>query len=296
MASLSFIKMHGCGNDYVYLDGFSGSLPVDLQQFARRVSDRHTGIGADGLVVMLPPDQKDTHARMRMFNSDGSEGSMCGNALRCMAMWLFQSGRAPRDQRISIASGIVSSCVLESSSSDRSAVIRVDMGIPSVMTLADQAKSSGKESDAGRTRSVLPVQQVLVDVPLISEPLELACVSMGNPHAVAFIDSLADLPFSVLGPFLETHSLFPDRANIEFVQVITNTHAQVRVWERGSGETQACGSGACAVAAAGFKTGRFSPDQQVTIQMMGGSLLIRQTADQHLYLTGPAQESFRGTL
>ncbi|MBL8818233.1 MAG: diaminopimelate epimerase [Planctomyces sp.] len=296
MASLSFIKMHGCGNDYVYLDGFSGSLPVDLQEFARRVSDRHTGIGSDGLVVMLPPDQKDTHARMRMFNSDGSEGSMCGNALRCMAMWLFQSGLAPRTQRISIASEVVSACVLESSSTDRSAVITIDMGIPSVMKLADPARIFLQGSDAGRTRSVLPVQQVLVDVPLISEPLELACVSMGNPHAVVFVDSLANLPFSVLGPFLETHSLFPDRANIEFVQVISDTLAHVRVWERGSGETRACGSGACAVAAAGFKTDRFSPDQLVTVQMMGGSLLIRQTADQHLHLTGPAQESFRGTL
>jgi diaminopimelate epimerase len=296
MASLSFIKMHGCGNDYVYLDGFSGSLPVDLEQFARRVSNRHTGIGADGLIVMLPPDHEDAHARMRMFNSDGSEGSMCGNALRCVAMWLFQSGLAPRDHRIAIGPRVVSASVLDSSSVDRSAVVTIDMGVPSETELSHKAHISLRRSEPGAEQVLFPVQLVLIDVPLMLKPLELACVSMGNPHAVAFIDTLEDLPFNVLGPFLETHSCFPDRANIEFVQVISNTLAQVRVWERGSGETQACGSGACAVAAAGFKTGRFSPDQQVTIQMMGGSLLIRQTTDQRLHLTGPAQESFRGTL
>ncbi len=283
MMSIPFIKMHGCGNDYVYLDGFTEQLTVNPGEFSQRVSCRHTGIGSDGLILMLPPNQPETHARMRMFNSDGSEGSMCGNAVRCVAMWLFQQLLAPGSMRISIGDRIVTALVEESNADHRTALVTVDMGPPSPMSIS------------GPYRSLDHVCLVTADVPDYPA-LDLACVSMGNPHAVAFVDSLDQFPFNTVGPALERHSLFPDRANIEFVQRLSETHARVRVWERGSGETMACGSGACAVAAVGLQLGHFKQNERIQIDMRGGSLWIQQDHRQHLLMTGPAAESFRGSI
>lgn len=283
MRSIPFIKMHGCGNDYVYLDGFTEQLTVNPVEFSRRVSCRHTGIGSDGLILMLPPTQPETHARMRMFNSDGSEGSMCGNAVRCVAMWLYQQHLAPDSMRISIGDRLVTALIDESDPGRHFASVTVDMGPPAPVNL------TGPSLENGVVR--------LVNAELSSgSQFALACVSMGNPHAVAFVDSLDLLPVESIGPALESHPLFPDRTNVEFVQIVDHSAVRVRVWERGSGETMACGSGACAVAATAFQLGYFPRNLKIQVHMRGGSLWIQQDQHLHLLMTGPAVESFRGTI
>ena len=286
MNSLPFIKMHGCGNDYVFIDGMHWST-AQTQAFnfatvARQVSDRHRSIGGDGLVAMLRSERSDAKARMRMFNADGSEGNLCGNALRCMAMWLHQSGHCGTRCQIAMHDRVIAAEIISSDSIHKRAIVRVDIGSPVVLTPA----VSGLQSYIRHT--------VLKDISLHGEPLRIVKVSMGNPHAIILVDDLSMLPFETIGSQVERNPAFPQRTNVEFVQVTGNNCARVRVWERGSGETQACGSGACATGVMGWATELFSISQSVEIQMSGGILTVQLSEEEHVSLEGPAEECARG--
>ena len=283
MSALPIIKMHGCGNDYVFVDAMDWtkdeSRRFDCTAVARKVTDRHRSIGGDGLVLMLASDAAD--ARMRMFNADGSEGTLCGNALRCMAMWLHQSGRCGTHCRIAMHDRIVDAEVLSSDLNRKWAMVRVTIGRPVVVSPAD----------SGLLKFVRTL--TLDDVSLQGQPVRLVAVSMGNPHAIMLVDDVKSLAIGPIGSQTDRHPEFPDRTNVEFVQITASDSAFVRVWERGTGETQACGTGACATAVMGWATGHFSPYAPVRIGMSGGDLVVRMSANHVVTLEGPAEESFR---
>ena len=288
MNLLPFIKMHGCGNDYVFVDGMAWTI-AELQRFnfsavSRQVSDRHRSVGGDGLVVMLASNRSDADARMRMFNADGSEGTLCGNALRCMAMWLHQSGHCGIRCRIAMHDRVIDAEVVSSDSDRRQAVVCVVIGTPVVVSPAA----------IGLLQYVRQV--TLHDVLLQGQPLQMIEVSMGNPHAIVLVDDVSSVAHEMIGPQVERHPEFPNRTNVEFVQVTGGNIAAMRVWERGSGETQACGSGACATAVMGWATGLFEPCVPVHIRMTGGDVIVRLSADTVVSLEGPAEECFRGEM
>ena len=272
MESLKFTKMHGIGNDYVYLD-CTASSPGNLEDLARRISDRHTGVGGDGLVLILPSEIADF--KMRMFNADGSEGRMCGNASRCIGKYVYERGLTDRENiTLETLSG-VKYLTLSVGADGKVESVTVDMGEPEfipelIPVLADRNLGIPAEADRG-------------------EILTINAVSTGNPHGVVFVDDLDAFGDRVhtAGPILETHPMWPERANIEFAQVISPSEIRMRVWERGSGETMACGTGACATAVAAAVTGRSGRD--VTVKLLGGDLRIRWDEDSnHIFMTGPA--------
>jgi diaminopimelate epimerase len=273
---MRFTKMQGCGNDYVYVDLFREKLTGDVGKLAVKVADRHFGVGGDGLILICPSERAD--ARMRMFNADGSEAEMCGNGLRCVAKYVYDHGIA-RKERLSIETGrgiLIVDLEVKGGKAQR---VRVDMGEPILEPERIPTLLKGNPpTDA----------QVLVE----GEAFAFTCVSMGNPHAVAFVDEITDRLVHQVGPRVETHEAFPRRTNVEFVKVNSRTDAHMRVWERGSGETLACGTGACASAVAGVLTGRL--DRKVTLHLLGGDLQIEWGADNHVYKTGPAVEVFSG--
>ncbi|RLT07054.1 MAG: diaminopimelate epimerase [Planctomycetota bacterium] len=286
MNILPFIKMHGCGNAYVFVDAMAWSVTqagtFDYAGVARQVSDRHRSIGSDGLVVMLASDRSDADARMRMFNADGSEGILCGNALRCMALWLHQSGRCETRCRIAMHDRIIDAEVLRSEPHRKRAIVRVVIGTPVIVSPAA----------TGLQRYLRHV--TLPDVWLHGQPLQLITVMMGNSHAILLVQDLETVPVDTLGPQVERHLEFPQRTNVEFVQITNANRALVRVWERGSGETQACGSGACATAVMGWATGLFEPNAPVQIWMPGGDLSVHLLTNNVVALEGPAEEACRG--
>ncbi|MFO0974970.1 MAG: diaminopimelate epimerase [Planctomycetaceae bacterium] len=286
MVPLSFIKMHGCGNDYVFVDCFTQPFPDDPGRLSQIVSNRHCSVGSDGLVLMLPPAVADADATMRMFNADGSEGSLCGNALRCFAMWLHQSGRCGTDFCIEMAGRRIRCEIVQSDSRSRWAIVRTQFGKPGELSIG--AGSAGASCYASRI--------VLSDVFVEGQLGETLHVSMGNPHTVFFVENLAGVSFEKLGPQIEHHPSFPNRTNVEFVEVTGDNDCKVRVWERGSAETMACGSGACSVAVAGIIAGRFHAGSPVAVQMSGGLLTISVDADWNVCLQGPAAECCRGIL
>ncbi|MFQ3651058.1 MAG: diaminopimelate epimerase [Gemmataceae bacterium] len=286
MTPLRFIKMHGLGNDYVYVDCFSQAEPVDPAGLARAVSDRHFGIGSDGLILVCPARTAEAHARMRMFNADGSESEMCGNGIRCVAKLVHDHGLSSANPlRIETGRGILT---LHLNIRDGKVdTVRVDMGEPIL--------------EAERIPTTLPGPQVIdVPLPLSSEQggsigidLRGSCVSMGNPHVVIFVPDVAVVPLEKLGPLLETLSVFPRRINVHFAQVLSPAELIMRTWERGSGITMACGTGACAVAVAGVLTQRTG--RSVLAHLPGGDLhLDWNPSDNHVYMTGPATEVFHG--
>jgi diaminopimelate epimerase len=257
---MKFVKMHGCGNDYVFV---REDLP-DPGGVSRRVSDRHRGIGADGLVLILPSDVAD--ARMRIFNADGGEAEMCGNGIRCVAKLLYEDGDVDRTRMtVETGRGILPVEIREEKGIAVSA--RVGMGEPTM----------------GR-----------VDVPLevTGGTFFVTLVSMGNPHGVTFVDDTTKFPVRTIGPLLERHPIFPDGANIGFAEVVSPEEIRLRVWERGSGETQACGTGACAALVAAVTTGRTS--RQARIVLPGGPLEIEWPEGGEVFMEGPAEISFRG--
>ena len=286
-ALIPFIKMHGCGNDYVFLDCFSNPVPKDPCALAVSISDRNRGVGGDGLVLMMPSESGRAAAVMRMFNADGSEGSLCGNALRCMAMWLHHSGRSGREFEIAMGNRLMPVSIPDSDVHNRVARVRIEVGPPIVQNpLA-----------AGRLRFIRDIHFSDLCLPQLVHPPQF--VSMGNPHAILFVHSLDEVEFNTLGPAIECHRAFPDRTNVEFVEIpkadsTQPSAAKVRVWERGSGETMACGSGACAVAVAGLACGLFLEGVAIQISMRGGILAIEWDQADDIFLEGPAEESFRG--
>ena len=271
-----FTKMHGCGNDYVYIDAFAESTPADIPALARAVSDRHTGVGGDGLILIEPSQRAD--ARMRMWNADGSRGEMCGNGVRCVAKYVYDHGIARKDAlTIETDKGVLTLRVRVRDGQVTG--VRVNMGPPIL-----------RAGDIPTTLAGDPP----VDVPLECDgrTLRVTCVSMGNPHCVMFVDRLTDDWVKGVGPRLERHAVFPQRVNVEFVQVISPAELSMRVWERGSGETQACGSGACAALVAGVLTGRTG--REVLVHLPGGDLTLAWSEADDVLMTGPAVEVFRG--
>ncbi len=263
--------MHGAGNDYVYVDLFEETVG-DPAAVARAVSDRHTGIGGDGLILLDRSDTADI--RMEMYNADGSRAQMCGNGLRCLALLARLEGRVDRDEMTVETDGGIKQVVL------RPDGIRVDMGAPTF--------------EPG-TLPVLLEGERVVEHPIRLDDREFAmtCVSMGNPHAVLFVDRMPSTEeVAHYGRLLETHDLFPERTNVEFVEVLDRAHVRQRTWERGSGETLACGTGACAVCVAGVLTGR--TDGTLTATLLGGDLLLEWDGEGSVFKTGPAVEVFRG--
>jgi diaminopimelate epimerase len=270
---MRFTKMHGLGNDYVYVDGFAAPPPADPAAVSRQVSDRHFGIGSDGLILIVPSRTAD--ARMRMFNADGSESEMCGNGLRCVAKYVYDHGIA-RKPRLAIETGRGVLTVDLEIRSDRVNRVTVDMGEPILQASDIPTKLPGNP----------PVNATL-------DEYSVTAVSMGNPHAVIFVNDVAAVPLETVGPKLENHTMFPRRANVHFVQVHSNAEVTMRTWERGSGITLACGTGACAVAVAGVLTEK--TNRKVLAHLPGGDLELEWSAgDGRVYMTGPATEVFSG--
>jgi len=274
---MRFTKMQGAGNDYVYVDCFAQPLPENLPELARAVSDRHFGVGGDGLILICPSDVAD--AEMRMFNADGSASEMCGNGIRCVAKYVYDHGiKKSETLRINSAGTIYElQLQLRNGQVDQ---VRVDMGEPILQ--ADKIPTTWSGERVVDATLTLPTHDLVV-----------TCVSMGNPHCVAFVEAATDALVLGLGPLVEQHARFPNRVNAEFVEVISRTAVRQRTWERGSGETFACGTGASAVCVAGVLTGR--TDREVTIHLLGGDLQLEwNEADNHVYMTGPATEVFSG--
>jgi diaminopimelate epimerase len=274
---MRFTKMHGAGNDYIYLDCITEPPPDDPAGLSRVMSDRHLGIGSDGLIMICTSRIAD--ARMRMFNADGSEGEMCGNGVRCVAKYLYDHGLARKPTlAVETGRGVLHLQLEIQNGSVRQ--VRVDMAEPIL--------------EATRIPTFLAGNPPM-EVPLTvgDTTLKVTSVSMGNPHCITFVDSLSDDIVPILGPQIETHRVFPRRSNAEFVRVNSPRDVTVRVWERGSGETMACGTGACAVAVAGVLTGR--TERSITAHLRGGDLQLHWSKeDNHVYMTGPAVEVFSG--
>ena len=286
---MRFTKMHGLGNDYIYVNTFDQPTPADPAALSVRVSDRHFGIGSDGLILVMPSTVAD--ARMRMFNADGSESEMCGNGLRCVAKYVHDHGIAVKP-RLTLETGrgvLTVDLEVRDGKADR---VRVDMGAPIL--------------DAARIPTILPGDPV-VNVPLIDLPPNLpvgwaaacgldprmTCVSVGNPHVVIYCGDVAEVPLDLVGPVLETATVFPKRINVHFVQVHSPGEVTMRTWERGSGVTLACGTGACAVAVAGVLTGRTG--RKLLAHLPGGDLELEWAEDAGpVFMTGPATEVFSG--
>lgn len=273
---MRFTKMHGAGNDYVYVNCFEERYPEDVTKLAIEISDRHFGVGGDGLVLICPSEVAD--ARMRMFNADGSESEMCGNAIRCVAKYLYDHGIARHEAlKIETGRGVLSlQCEVESSRVQR---VRVNMGAP-ILKSADIPTTLPGDP---------PIRQKLTAA---GREFEVTCVSMGNPHCVTFVDQINDDWVLRVGPEIERHPAFPRRINAEFIQVISPSEFNMRVWERGSGETLACGTGACASAVAGVLNGL--TNRKVTAHLRGGDLQLEWAESGEVYMTGPATEVFSG--
>ncbi|TWT51614.1 Diaminopimelate epimerase [Thalassoglobus neptunius] len=268
--------MHGAGNDYVYVNCFEESLPEDLPSLARQVSDRHTGIGGDGLILICPTDEADV--QMRMFNADGSESEMCGNGIRCVAKYAYDHGIAPREEmKILTGNGILT--VQLTVENQKATQVRVNMGKP----ILEASKIPTKLEGAPPLRQPLDV---------VGKTLEVTCVSMGNPHCVTFVDEITDEWVHGVGPQVEVHPAFPNRVNAEFIQIVSPREMIMRVWERGSGETQACGTGACASAVAAVLNGL--TERTVLCHLPGGDLALEWAESGEVYMTGPATEVFSG--
>ena len=277
---LSFTKMHGCGNDYVYFNCFSDEVP-NPEKLAISLSDHHFGIGGDGIILICPSDVAD--AKMRMFNADGSEGKMCGNGIRCVGKYLYDYGMVSDKTEITVEtlSGIKTLQLYPENGKVKT--VRVDMGAAML-----NPKDIPVYLDGER----------VVDAPLVIDEkvYHITCVSMGNPHCVVFIKEDVDsLDLERIGPKFENNPLFPERVNTEFVNILSDGTLKMRVWERGSGETWACGTGACAVGVTAVLSGLFKKGEDITVHLRGGDLVINYT-DQTVLMTGPATTVFEGTI
>ena len=269
--------MHGAGNDYVYVDCFADSLPDNPAELARQMSHRHFGVGGDGLILIRPTEKAD--ARMQMFNVDGSEAEMCGNGLRCVAKYVYDHGICSKAaMRIETGAGILGVDI--EAAGGQAQRVRVDMGEAILEPERIPTKLAGN-----------PV--VNAELAVDGQTFKATSVSMGNPHCIIFVEKLTDDLVLGVGPKIEVHEMFPAKVNVEFVEVISPTEVRQRTWERGSGETWACGTGASAVCVAGVLTGR--TERKILNHLLGGDLELEwNEADQHVFMTGPATEIFTG--
>ena len=276
---MKFTKMHGCGNDYVYVNCFEETVSNPKER-AIKVSDRHFGIGSDGLILIKPSDCADFE--MQMFNADGSEGAMCGNGIRCVGKYVYDFGLTEKESiTVSTKSGIKELKLFPKNGKVEK--VRVNMG-PAILTAADIPVDVSTEQ--------------AINVPIIvdGEEYEFTGVSMGNPHAVVYVDQVRSLRLDLIGPRFEKHPVFPDRVNTEFIEVYGDHILKMRVWERGSGETLACGTGACAAAVASIINGKVA-DAPVEVQLLGGTLEIEWDREANqVYMTGPATTVFTGEI
>jgi diaminopimelate epimerase len=288
---MRFTKMHGAGNDYIYVDCFAQREPPDPADLARRISDRRFGVGGDGLILICPSERAD--AEMRMFNADGSAAEMCGNGIRCVAKYLYDHAICRRSPLKIESAGKVLSLEL-TLADDVVTQVRVDMGEPILIPEQIPTTLRPLPLDSSPARETAS-ETAIVDVPITiaGRELRVTSVSMGNPHCVVFVDDPTDEWVLGVGPKLEVDRHFPKRVNAEFVQVMSRNELRQRTWERGSGETFACGTGACAVGVAGVLSRR--TDRKVRIHLRGGDLTIEwNEANNHVYMTGPAVEVFSG--
>lgn len=271
-----FTKMHGIGNDYIYINCLE-STPRDIEQLAVEMSAPHTGVGSDGIILICPSDIADF--RMRIFNADGSEARMCGNGSRCVAKYVYDYGLTDSTVITLETLGGIKTIHLHSGDDIRPTTADVDMGAPIFAAAAVPA--------------ITQLQEIINQPVETSQGrFELTAVSMGNPHGVIIVDNPADIPLNNIGPELEHHPMWPERANIEFISIDCHNEITMRVWERGSGETMACGTGACASAAAAMRLGLVSPP--VTVHLLGGDLRISKNPDGHIIMSGPAETVFEG--
>ena len=283
---MNFTKMQGCGNDYIYVDGSKENVK-DKPEIARRLSDRHFGIGGDGVIFINPSETADFE--MEMYNLDGSRGKMCGNGIRCVAKFVYDKGMTDKETLKIESCGSIKTLYL-SVKDKKVESVRVDMGEPILKAEdipADPTKTLGYTDDRGR----------LIDVPykVGSEKYRMTAVSMGNPHAVIFLSDVKGLDLTAMGPLFEHHSAFPEAVNTEFVRVISRNELEMRVWERGSGETFACGTGASASLVAAVLNGL--TDRRAALHLLGGDLDIEwKEEDNHVYMTGPAVTVFEGSV
>lgn len=280
---LYFTKMHGAGNDYVYIDALGTPTSIDLDNIdlpdlARRISDRHFGVGGDGLIAILPSANADF--RMRMFNADGSEAQMCGNGTRCVAKYLYDKGLTNK-KKISLETLAGVKILHLHVEEDKVTSVTVDMG---------QAQLHRENIPVvGAAGTIMIDERIEVE----DKNFEVTAVGMGNPHGVIFTDEITDHLIHHYGKLLETASIWPERANIEFVKVISPRRLQMRVWERGSGETLACGTGACASLVAAYMKGLSGAEAD--LELLGGTLHIEYDTDNgHVYMTGPAETVAEG--
>jgi len=280
--TLRFTKMHGLGNDYVFIDGFREAVPADhlLPELVRKMSDRHFGVGSDGLILILPSEKADF--RMRMFNADGSEAEMCGNGIRCFAKYVYQRGLTRKTSfSIETGAGILQpQVILEGDGGGQVKAVKVDMGRPRFKK--EEIPMVGPSGERALEETLK------VD----GQEVKVSAVSMGNPHCVVFVPDVTKAPLELLGPKLENHPSFPNRTNVEFVQVHDPGEITMRVWERGSGVTLACGTGACASVVVAASLGL--TEREVTVHLDGGDLKVEWADDGRVYLTGPAEEVFDG--
>lgn len=277
--NMKFTKMHGCGNDYVYVD-CTNEMIENPSEVSKYVSDRHFGIGSDGLILICSSETVDF--RMAMYNADGSEGAMCGNGIRCVAKYVYDKGLTDKKNiSIETKSGIKE---LELTVEDgKVSLVKVNMGAPIL-----KAKDIPVYVDTEKC--------IDSDINVDGKDYKITCVSMGNPHAVTFIDEdVKTFPIEKIGPKFENHPMFPDRVNTEFVQVLNRHEVNMRVWERGSGETLACGTGTCATVVACVLNGL--TDDEVTVHLLGGDLFIKYDRENDtVWMTGPAVIAFEGTI
>jgi diaminopimelate epimerase len=295
---MRFVKMHGLGNDYIYVNGFEERVP-DPATVARKIADRHFGVGGDGLILVLPPsDGVDAHVRMRMFNADGSEAEMCGNGIRCVCKLAHDRGLSRANpMRIQTGNGVLT-LRYTLDPGGRVDRVTVDMGQPVLdparvpVTIQTEGRRPAVQVDTASSipwGSAAPVHQLQE----IGLDFRMTCVSMGNPHAVFYCKDVARVPLESVGPLIEKHPMFPCRVNVHFVQVHSPGEVTMRTWERGSGVTLACGTGASAVCVAGVLVGK--TNRSLLAHLPGGDLTLDWRADDnHVYMTGPATEVFTG--
>lgn len=276
---MKFTKMHGIGNDYIYFNCFEETIK-NPEKLSVKLSDRHFGVGGDGIVLILPSDSADF--RMRMFNADGSEGKMCGNASRCVGKYLYEKGLTKkRSIKLETLSGIK----------------RLDLNVVNEKVVSVKVNMDKPILEAKKI-PVISDKEEVIDRELIinKEKYNITCISMGNPHCVVFMDNIHKLDLEKLGPYFENNEIFPDRINTEFVEIINDNHIKMRVWERGSGETLACGTGACASVVASVINGYCKRDSEIKVQLLGGELIINYTSQGYVYMEGPAKFVYEGII
>jgi len=282
---IDFVKMHGLGNDFILIDCINKSLGDSsyVSYLAKKLCNRNFGIGADGLILILPSSKADL--RMRIFNYDGSEAQMCGNGIRCFAKYAYENKLVLKNKfTVETLAGIITPELIFQDLKDKKVLrVKVDMGTPKLRRREIPMNGEDTPTVVNETLKINSEQT-----------FEVTCVSMGNPHCIVFVDDVQSIPVDEIGPKIENNPFFPEKTNAEFIQIINNKELNFRVWERGVGETLACGTGACAALVAAVLNKK--TDQEATIHLPGGDLDIRWADDKHIYMTGPAELAFKGEM